>query len=286
MNGNKTLLVTCVYNNLYDTIIGGRHGRNIHYQNSLITILNFNQDIVVYTSEEDKKYLLENDFIRNSEKIKFIIFDLFGDRYHSYYQKKIKDLNMVRPDRCNEIMHNKINWMNNHVNDGYDYIYWIDSGLSHGGLFPIKVRGSDSFNDWYKNSLFTPKVIDNLNKISDKIVLLAANQINHVFEGFNSLDFIIQNEIVGKYHIIGGLFGGKKELIPQLHQKYEEILTKMISLDSLLREEQILTLLLNLDVQFFKLLEFTTWHHEDSDMAKYNKPNEKYFYKIFEELNQ
>ena len=35
----------------------------------------------------------------------------------------------------------------------------------------------------------------------------------------------------------------------------------------------------------FNTLKFTTWHHEESDMAIYNKPNEKHFYKIFEDLN-
>jgi hypothetical protein len=35
----------------------------------------------------------------------------------------------------------------------------------------------------------------------------------------------------------------------------------------------------------FNKLPFTTWHHEESDMAQYNYENEIYFYRIFEKLN-
>ena len=54
MSGSKNLIVTCVFNRLYESVLGGRHGRHNHYQLSLATITNFNQDIIVYTTEEDK----------------------------------------------------------------------------------------------------------------------------------------------------------------------------------------------------------------------------------------
>lgn len=285
MTGSKNLLVTCVYNNLYDSPIGGRHGRLIHYTKSLSTITQMNQDIVVYTSEEDKKVLLEDDTIRNSNKIKFIIYDLYSDKNHQYYQKRKIELGQTKSDRCYEIMHNKVIWMNNHINDGYENIYWIDAGLSYGALFPSRFRGSLNYNEYYNNSLFTEKIFENLNKIKDKIIILGGNQLFHIFDGpYNHL-FNAPIKHSERYHIIGGFFGGDTSSVKKFVLNYIEVLNKMIELNLLEREEQLLTLLYNTHESDFHMLEFTTWHHEESDMAKYNKPNEKYFYKIFEELN-
>ena len=54
---NKTLFITCFYNGLDNTILGGRVGRIHHYVNSLRTLLNLESDFVIYTSQEDKEYL-------------------------------------------------------------------------------------------------------------------------------------------------------------------------------------------------------------------------------------
>lgn len=285
MNGNKNLLVTCVYNNLYESNIGGRHGRTTHYTKSLATITKMNQDIVVYTSEEDKKILLENETIRNYDKIKFVIFDLYSDKNHLYYQNRKNELGQTKLDRCYEIMHNKVVWMNNHTDEGYENIYWIDAGLSYGGLFPIRFRGDSSYDRYYENTLFSTKIFENLNKIKDKVVILGGNQTYHIFDGSYSELFETPIKFIERYHIIGGFFGGDNQSIIQLHSRYSDVLTRMIHLNLIEREEQLLTLLFNKYDHDFHMIEFTTWHHEDSDMAKYNKPNEKYFYKIFEDLN-
>ncbi len=175
MSGNKNLLVTCVYNNLYDSKIGGRHGRTIHFTKGLATITQMGQDIVVYTTEQDKNILLENETIRNYGKIRIVIYDLFTDKNHNFYQQIKEKLGQTKSDRCYEIMHNKVYWMNNHANEGYDNIYWIDAGLSHGGLFPVRFRGDHSYEKYFNNSLFTPKVFENLSKYENKIVILGGN---------------------------------------------------------------------------------------------------------------
>jgi len=286
MIGSKNLLVTCVYNNLNGTELGGRVGRTIHYTKSLSTLTKTNQDIVVYTTEEDKNILLKNERIKNYDKIRFIIFDLYSDKNREYYKRKKVELNQINSDRCYEIMHNKVNWMNNHVNEGYDYIYWIDAGLSYGALFPIRFRGDETYANYYENTLFTPKIFESLNKINDKIVLLGGNQTYHIFETPPNAAFGITNQFPERYHVIGGFFGGRSTLVSEFYNKYDFFLNKMVELNVLDREEHILTLLLNEDVTKYHLIEFTTWHHEESDMAKYNKEEEIYFYKIFENLNQ
>lgn len=284
MSGNN-LLVTCVYNNLYDTDLGGRHGRIIHYTKSLATITKMNQDIVVYTSEADKDLLLQNEIIRNYGRIRFIIYDLFSDKNGEYYQSRKRELGQTKSDRCYEIMHNKVSWMNNHTDEDYKNIFWIDAGLSYGALFPSRFRGDSSYEKYFENTLFTPKVFENLNLIDNKIIILGGNQTFHTFESPYSYMFGVPMRFVERYHIIGGFFGGNKNLVKDFSLKYNEVLIQMIDFKLLEREEQLLTLLFNKYEDLFHMIEFTTWHHEESDMAKYNKENEIYFYKIFENLN-
>ena len=54
---NKTLFITCFYNGLDNTTLGGRVGRIHHYVNSLKSLLNLESDFVIYTSPGDKEYL-------------------------------------------------------------------------------------------------------------------------------------------------------------------------------------------------------------------------------------
>lgn len=285
MSGNKNLLVTCVYNNLYESSIGGRYGRGIHYTKSLATITKTNQDIVVYTTEQDKNILLENESIRNYDKIRFVIYDLFSDKNHAYYQKRKTELGETKSDRCYEIMHNKVIWMNNHVNEGYKNIYWIDAGLSYGALFPSRFRGGEGYEKYFNNTLFNEKVFKNLERVENKITIIGGNQSYHAFDGPYSNLFEVPIKSPDRHHIIGGMFGGDLESVKVFASRYMDVLNKMIELNLLEREEQLLTLLYNMYESDFNMIEFTTWHHEESDMAKYNKPNEKYFYKIFEDLN-
>jgi len=285
MIGNKNLIVTCVYNNLYGTKIGGRHGRNIHYTNSLATITKMNQDIVVYTTEKDKNILLENETIKNYNKIRFFIYDLFSDDNHEYFQNH-KEKFKTPIDRCLEIQHCKIKWMNSHLSEGYEFIYWIDAGLSHSGLFPSKFRDSNfEYDNSYSNILFTEKIFQNLNKIGEKIVVLGGNQNYHIFERNYNSEHGVPLIYPERFHIIGGFFGGKSQLIKTLFEDYSEVFLEMKKFELIESEELLLTLLANKNPNLFNIIEFTTWHHEESDMSQYNKEDEIYFYQIFENLS-
>jgi hypothetical protein len=284
MSGNNTLFVTAFYSNLGSSEMGGRLGRSYHYIGSLNTLHNLNQDFVIYTTEEEKKIIPTN------KNTRLISYDLKTHPLHSYFQKKLNGYNTIDAHRCYEIMHGKILWIKNHINENYEYIYWIDCGLAHGGLFPFKYRGGapDTMENHFKCSLMTHKVPTNLNKCNDKFTVLVGIQEFHMFErSINDIFFESENVIKkGNRHVIGGLFGGPTEKVKKFIDMYEDILHKMVQYDVLEREEQILTFLFEKNPEFFNPLYFTTWHHEDSDMAAYNTDNEIYFYNIFEYLNK
>jgi hypothetical protein len=284
MENKKTLFVTCYYNGLDNTILGGRTGRLWHYFYSLKTIINMGSDVVVYTSETDLESL--NQAIEQSkypDKVKVIVYDLYSHPNHNYFQKA---MNGTKTDRCNEIMHSKTTWMENHILDGYDFMYWIDCGLSHGGLFPSRFRENGDFKAYFSCSLFNNNVVNNLNKVEDKLSVCYADQKYHIFESKPSELFLTENQIDENCHIIGGIFGGPIDLVKILCAKYKEVLNEMVEKNCLETEEKLLTILYFRYKNMFNTLKFTTWHHEESDMAIYNSQDDIPFYKIFENLNK
>lgn len=287
MSGNKkTLFVTCLYSNLYGTRIGGRSSRLNHYLQSLETLLQMERDIIIYTSEQDAEKILERDLLRESPHIRIIIEDIFAHPQHDFFQRKIKEYEIVNSDRCFEIMHSKPYWVQKHLEDGYDQVFWIDCGLCHGGLFPIRYRGDDSFKNDNKCSLFNTKLVENLNKIDGKVFILAADQTDHLTGPNPDERFFFEGEKMHKFYIVGGMFGGDVKEVKVFCEKYDEVFNKMINIDSFQTEEQLLSFLYFRYDSLFSPAVFTTWHHEDSDMAQYNIENEIYFYNIFENLNK
>lgn len=278
----KTLFVTCFYDGLNNTILGGRTGRYHHYFHSLKTLLKTEADFVIYTSGNEKNDLQEKikPEVEN-QSVKFIEYELFEHPYHKYFQEK---MNGIKTDRCNEIMHGKVIWMKNHLHEDYDYIYWIDCGLSHGGLFPHKYIYGTGFESYFNCTLFNPKLVNGLNSL-DKITIIVATQERHFMDLPPNINFYqtIPRRIYS--HVVGGLFGGNVEKLKIFIQNYENVFNEMVSFGGLDREEHLLTLLYDRHEDMFSPQFFTTWHHEDSDMSKYNVENEIYFYNIFEKLN-
>jgi hypothetical protein len=284
MESKKTLFVTCFYNGLDNTILGGRVGRLWHYFYGIQTIINIGCEVVVYTSEQDKIHL--DNAIKQSKypkNVRVIIYDLFTHPYHEYFQKL---MNGTKTDRCNEIMHGKTLWMSNHINESYDYIYWIDCGLSHGGLFPKRFRDGDGFNDYFSCNLFNNKMVKNLNRINDKIVILYGDQTYHIFESAPNSLFFKEKSRDENCHIVGGMFGGHVDLVKKFCEDYENLMIEMKEYNCLEPEEKLLTVLYFRNKEMFHTLKFTTWHHEEVDLGICcNHPNDTYFYKIYENLN-
>jgi hypothetical protein len=287
MNGNKkTLFVTSLYSNLYGTKIGGRSSRLIHYLQSLETFLQMECDIVVYASEYDAQKIAERSTLSGNTRVKVIIEDIFAHPHHDFFQRKIKEYNIVNSDRCFEIMHSKPYWVQNHLDDGYDQVFWIDCGLCHGGLFPIRYRGDASLTNDNKCSLMNTKLVENLNKIDNKIFILVADQTDHVTGANPDQRFFNDNENPDQFYVVGGMFGGDINELKDFCKKYDDLFNRMLQLDSFQSEEQLLSFLFFRYKPLFSPAVFTTWHHEDSDMAQYNIENEIYFYNIFENLNK
>lgn len=279
MENNKTLFVTSFYSNLANTILGGRHSRFHHYTLSLSTLLNTKSDFVVYTSEEESTYLNER-FKSQIEtgQMRVIVYDLFSHPNHHYFQEK---MNGNITDRCYEVMYSKTTWVKNHLHEDYDNVYWIDCGLSHGGLFPGKFQYGETWENFFSCSLFNEKMVNNLNNLTDKIIILYADQKYHGIES-KACHFFYENiSNIENCHIVGGMFGGKKDSTELFCNWFDNIVTEMIGYGCLEYEERLYTVIYQRNKEDFHKLIFTTWYHDQQ-----GPEDEIPFYKIYEELNK
>lgn len=291
----KVKFVTAIYSDLNGTEFGGRPSRWGHYRWSLLSLLQMTESVFVcYTSRSEYQSLCdffyaENDI--NTSKLIIKIFELVENDYKNLI-KKYKDVESAkRSDRCIEIQYMKFAWIKNEIDDN-DYYFWIDAGLSHCGLLPNKYLSLTGPNNkgYYDSKIFNNKFLNNLiQKTTDKFTIIGKeNQRNYWSGTVNRTHFKNYNNSI---HIIGGLFGGKKEIILNIIQLFEKYLFQVTESDGkLYHEEDIMTLIYRNHEDLCHRYHFDTWWHEDErisglDINEHLKIN-KSFYKILEELNE
>lgn len=281
----KTLLITSIYSDLWGTEYGGRPSRKIHYRESLLNIINLNVDkIICFTSNREIDDLNKFFYMKHNiskDLLEFRVFELNNSKYFKEISS-LKDLDKMKTiDRCFEIQYNKFFWFSLiDDKDNYDRLYWIDAGLSHGGLFPDeywdKNRGTEKR---YHINLFNSKFIEYVNeKTKDKLLLLKKNNGGQFFWS-QTLPKQYYDEYNNKNHIIGGMFGGKLSHLTTFIDEFEKLLKKLLTYEKeLFMEEQIMSCLYVNHINLFTTLDFDDWYkrerHKESD-------NIKYFYEMF-----
>lgn len=286
----KVKFITAIYSDLYGTEFGGRQSRKDHYRFSLLSLLKMTDaDFLCYTSEREIKNL-ENFFYNQNgiskEKLRFNVFDLSKIEISTTINE-VKNFNQIRKsDRCYEIQYSKFFWFKNE-DVTYDYYYWIDAGLSHTGLIPDKYLSGQGYRRYFECSLFNNKFLKNLiNKTNHKFLILSKENSRNFWE--NTVDRQFYNQYDNSVHIIGGLFGGKREVFELVSNLFIDYLLSVIKTQKkLFLEEHILSLMYQNHKELFNTLNFDVWWHEDN--YKDSPPEfftiNKSFYKILEELN-
>lgn len=175
-------LVTSAYYNIegYPHYGADRAGR---IKMSLPNILlNTQLPVVCYTSKkygcyDELQILFEQKNITN---ITLKIFELEDHHWHMPIlqiresSEKYKEMYKKKPILVYWL---KFYFMLNELNTS-DYLYWVDSGLSHNGLFPKRysINSDDSFgmgdsNCTYNFTCFSAQAFDNINKfVQDKVL--------------------------------------------------------------------------------------------------------------------
>lgn len=290
----NTKFITCIYDNLYGTELGGRISRGAHYKFSLLSLLKMTDaDFVCYTSAEeidDLRNFFYNENNIDKELLTLKVYDI----KKSFFLKIIDEYKNIeetkKSDRCIEIQYMKFIWF--FMEDmTYDYYFWVDAGLSHCGLIPsryLSLNGTHT-RGYYESTIFNNNFLKNLVlETKDKFSIIAKENQRNYWSG--TVNPIHYNNYNSSKHVIGGLFGGKKEIFSKMVQIFIEYVYKITKKDGrLYHEENIMSVMFRNFEEDFHVFDFDTWWHEEErihnfDMIEHTTLN-KSFYKILEELN-
>jgi len=290
----KIKFITAIYSDLYGTELGGRPNRDGHYRWSLLSLLKMTDaDFICYTSEREYdglKTFFHNTNSISEDKLQIVKFDLNDNKFKDII-KKYKNVEAIKKgDRCIEIQYMKFIWFLSE-DMSYDYYFWIDAGLSHCGLIPNKYLSLTGIHNrgYYESKLFNNTFLNNLIKMTgDKFTIIGKDNVRNYWSGtVDAKHFFKYDRTI---HVIGGLFGGKKELWSRIVRLFENYVYKVTEEDNrLYHEEDIMTLMYRNHGDLFHRYHFDTWWHENErisglDIQKHVSEN-KSFYKILEEIN-
>lgn len=289
----RVKFITCIYSDLNGTELGGRPSRRGHYQYSLLSLLKMTDaDFVCYTSDREietlKNFFYEEHKI-SQDKLKFEIFDLKQTKFQSIFEKH-KDYESAKTgDRCLEIQWSKFSWWWNE-DKSYDYYFWIDAGLSHCGLIPNKylVGTTHPQAKYYESSLFNNDFLKNLVEDSQgKFVLLGKENERNYWSG--TVDRKWYTNYQRDIHIIGGLFGGHRDLWDNIVNLFENYAIEISTEERVYPEEIIMTLMYYNHNELFVRKHFDIWWCPDNCPRGTNPQlfeQNKSFYRILEEFNR
>lgn len=288
---NNLTFVTCIYDDLFGTEFGGRPHPTRKYFYGLESAMKMDSPFVIFTWSKDvirvsdyfKEFLGEEQF---DKLVRVVEYDLYQTEIREAIKKEKEHNTKIPGDRSHDVMLGKFLMIKRAIESNYfntETFFWIDSGLSSSSLFPNKYLDLESRERRYSScSLFTPKVVNHLlEKSIDKILLIKMNEVGYWFDKSHL------SPGDGTWYIIGGLFGGKKDLmIDFCDDSINSFLDHLINKKTLYTEEQIMTIIRSFDKERFNIIDFDVWHHENSgDWVQGKIIGKRNFYKIFEEFN-
>lgn len=268
----KTAIVTAYYVTLHGTKFGGRNPPRTHqYQNSFSSLAKMNDaDFFIFCgpeSEEEIQYLKEkhpdvNITIIPFDLENFYMKDLFGQ------YKNIQEA--IEGNRCQELQYCKTLWMKQ-ISGQYEYenIFWFDMGISYSALIPDKyliLKEGQQF-EYYDSSLMCNDLLNGLIKHSgEKITfLLIANCDTLIYRKHLDLKYFPKG-YEHRWHVIAGIFGGKREHIDWLHDTFVKEAEYFINDSQSVEDEEVIyNIMCYKYADRFSPTYFQIWHHEDNN---------------------
>ena len=290
----STKIITAIYSDLYGTELGGRPNRGSHYRYSLLSLLKMTDaDFLCYTSDREIESLKEFFYIQNNiseDKLKFSVFDIANCKFKDLINSRKNIEEIKKGDRCIEIQYSKFSWWWNE-DKSYDNYYWIDAGLSHCGLIPLKYlpETNHSMKRFYESTLFNNDFLKNvIEDTGDKFLLFGKENDRNYWSGTVNPKWYVNYD--RSIHIIGGMFGGRKEKWDEVVTTFENYVQSVLGSDAgLPHEEQIMTLMYFNHQDLFYRKHFDIWWCRDNAPQGTSDElfqNNKSFFKILEEFNR
>jgi hypothetical protein len=265
----KTKLITAFYTDIIGFPFFGHESfaRHERYLHSLRTLNNMNTEIVCYCNDTQydlmTKYCEEFDLSNVTIKISNL----------RDYPKTNRMLELKRSnDQFNfyhEVDWNKMYLLSKEYDESYDYIYWVDCGLSHRGLFTLKYNPhSDKITglsrDWENYSftnIFCPELFSKINNwVGDKLINLANTMFSH---NPNEIRSVYKNNNDYKHMSVGGILGGHISKLNWFIEQFDRISDISLNENFILNHEGMITDLEFENPEMFKTYSFETWYHDD-----------------------
>ena len=304
--------VTCVYDDLFDTEFAGRHNRGTHYAFSLAQMHELGVPIYCYTDKRNMIKYMPTFLLSGYDNYRFFSYNLNDSPYFDRIQE-VKDSNveMYRnspswQSRCLEIMWGKFDLITHAAEqmgiDSNKYLYWIDAGLSHPGVIPMRFNSVFNEDDYRSSSyeysqrfrmnrIFNQKLPDYLAEYTgeNKLLHFLCTRPQHSDPSHLRVE---RPDYIGT--AVGGLFGGNVRMMYDLAQQAKDICKDLLDHGYLLKEEDILTYMINFNLKEDKTFKdrltmytFDTWYHEDWtawNTNVYNPETDKSFSDFFNEF--
>lgn len=265
----RTKLVTAFYTDIIGFPFFGhdafaRHERYLH---SLRTLNNMDTEIVCYCNDTQFNLMTKycEDYNLTNVTIKISNLKDYPNSQRMIDLKKSNNLFNF----YHEVDWNKLFLLSKEYDESYDYIYWIDCGLSHRGLFLLKYNpNADKITglsrDWENYSftnLFCPELFPKINNwIGDKLINLANTMFSH---NVNELNRVYNDNHDYKHMSVGGILGGHISKLNWFINEFDRIADICLNSNYILNHETMITKINFENSDKFKTYDFNTWYHDD-----------------------
>ena len=166
-----------------------------------------------------------------------LIKEKYPHKFKFYYELGINKVSLVEENTINPCVH---------TSDA-EYVYWIDSGLSHWGLYPNKYNSrhkemtgfSTHPQNYTFDGIFNDKTFDKINSwLGDKLLDIRTSLLYYIERDINK---VTEHDFTYHTMAIGGLFGGHKSKVPLLCSEFNKNSQKCLDKDFLLDHEALLS---------------------------------------------
>jgi hypothetical protein len=262
--------------------------REHRYFHSLTTLNNINTEIICFCNESQYNQIRSHvqNFELNNVQVK--ISNLKDSKYSAKMREiknNTKDFNFYH-----EIDWNKIFLMEKEYDTSYDYIYWIDVGLSHHGIFPNRFHPNPNlisgmsvdYNTYAFTKIFNPYLIKGLNSFLGDKLLTINNTL--FFHSTRDLNRIMDDNIGYNGLTVGGILGGNISKIKWFIDTFYFYGEKSLNKNYILNHEAIISYIKEKHPENFNSFNFDTWYHEDTNFNGGGNINNKVSFSHFFDL--
>ena len=287
----KTKIVTAFYTDIKGVPFFGHeyYAREERYLHSLRVLNNMETEIICYCNDTELEKLRKQVDTFNLTNVTLKVSNLKDFPLSERMEQIKKDTDGFK--FYHEVDWNKIFLLQKEYDETYDYIYWIDVGLSHHGLFPNKYNPnselatgmSHDFNTYSFTNLFNNKLVIGLNNfVGDKLVNLS-NELK--FHSTNELNNVLQGGYDYRGLSVGGILGGHTSKLKWFMKRFFELGNKSLDQNFILNHEAIMSFMHEESKENFETFLFQTWYHADTpNLDEHTKNKMIHFSHFFDKI--